>query len=246
MEADLYRILFYGGLMTASQLAKSANISRTSVYDILKKMSDLGLIIETQQNNIKQFTIQPPEKIKILINEKEKEIIAVKRELGELSKDYKLKKQEIKPKLQIYEGREALQQMMKDLLLYRDITIYVFWPIKKIVELLTPDFMSKFHKERIERNISIKAIWPASQSLFVQNHSFLKIDPNYKREVRIAPKNIDFSLGYSIYNNSIRYISSSKENFGFIVESIEMAEMMRSQFDLIWEQSKPIKIKTSP
>jgi len=61
-----------------------------------------------------------------------------------------------------------------------------------------------------------------------------------KRDVRIAPPNLDFSMGYAIYGNTVRFISNQK-NFGFLVESQELADMMRNQFKIIWDISKPTK-----
>ena len=62
IEIDLYEKLFYGGQMSASILAKQVGISRTSVYDLLKRLIDIGLIVETTANNAKSFVVQPPEK----------------------------------------------------------------------------------------------------------------------------------------------------------------------------------------
>jgi len=131
--------------------------------------------------------------------------------------------------------------MMKDLLLYRDITVRAFWPIKKNVGVIIPRILINFHKERAERNISLRVIWPATQISALKENDFLSGSSNLKREARVAPKNVDFSLGYSIYKNTVRYISSSNENFGFLVESRELAEMMKTQYDFLWENSKPLK-----
>ncbi|MBU0707939.1 hypothetical protein KKG41_06225 [Patescibacteria group bacterium] len=241
IEADVYQALFYGGQMGASQLAKSANISRTSVYDILERLIEIGLVSETMKSGVKMFNVQPPEKIKLLIKEKEREVSSAIKTLDNIKKEYLNQHKGMKPRLQVFEGRSALQQMMKDMLLYKDTTVEVYWPIKKMISLLTPSFFEKFHKERVERNINIRAIWPVKQTPSMKNYSFLKVEPRLKREVKLAPPNVDFSLGYAIYGNTVRFISSSKENFGFLVESQELAEMMSSQFKIIWNISKPVK-----
>jgi len=69
----------------------------------------------------------------------------------------------------------------------------------------------------------------------------LKNTTNFKRQARIAPAQIGFSLGYTIYGNTVRFLSSSKENFGFLVESNELAEMMKNQFEVMWGISKKFK-----
>jgi len=42
--------------------------------------------------------------------------------------------------------------MIKDVLLYRDITLYSYWSISDTLDTLTPSFFAKYHKERAERN----------------------------------------------------------------------------------------------
>jgi len=240
IEINLYEKLFYGGQMSASILAKQVGISRTSVYDLLKWLIDIGLIVETTANNAKSFVVQPPEKLKLLLEEKEKAISQAQQLLPEIQNIYQQRKGAIKPRFQVFEGKEALQQMVKDLLLYKDITAQVFWSVKKPLDLLSPEFFSQYHEKRVKSNIRLQAIWPKEQIPTNKTHSFLSMAKELKRDVRIAPPNLDFSMGYAIYGNTVRFISNQK-NFGFLVESQELADMMRNQFKIIWDISKPTK-----
>ena len=241
IESEIFAVLFYGGMMGATQIAKQVGISRTSVYDLLENLLVKGLISQTLKSGVKMFTVLPPEKLQVLIEEKEKNILSAKAVLVDFQKQYNEKQKLARPNLQIFEGKNELQQMMKDMLLYRDITVYAFWPIKNIINILGKDFLREFHKKRVERNIKIKVIWPEKQIPEFKKYQFLKIKPELKREARIAPAQIDFSLGYAIYGNTVRFISSSKENFGFLVESNELAKVMKNQFEVIWGISKKFK-----
>lgn len=49
-------------------------------------------------------------------------------------------------------------------------------------------------------------------------------------------------MGYWIYGNKVAFISSRKESFGFIIESAELATMLRTQFEVLWKASKPITV----
>lgn len=241
VETRLFEVLLEEGALSAAELGRQAGVSRTAVYDLVEKLLEVGLIGEILNKGIKKFVVQPPEKIQILIEEKEKKLAEAREQIGELKKIYEHKHTVIKPRLQMFEGRAELQQMMKDLLLYRDITAYAYWPVKKMLALLTPEFMDSFHRERVARNIELKVIWPIGQIHSVQAHHFLGTDSKLKRQARLAPKNIDFTLDYSVYGNTVRFISSSRENFGFLVESAELSDMMRGQFEILWKNSKPLK-----
>lgn len=241
LEKEVFQVCLNSGILGATALAKKTGISRTSVYDILESLLRNGLITESQKSGIKNFAVQKPEVIELLIEEKQKGLQNAKSAMAAFKNEYYAASKSFKPFLQIFEGREELQHMMKDMLLYRDITAYVLWPVEKIIKLLGSEFYQEFHKKRAERNIKIKVIWPQAQAVAKTKYDFFKNDAELKREIRIAPKNINFSLGYTIYANTVRFISSQKENYGFLIESPEMAEMMKIQFKFIWEKSKNIK-----
>lgn len=240
IEKHLYQVLFNDGFMTATQLAKRTGVSRTSVYDLLERLKNTGLITESTKGGVRIYDVAPPVKVQLLIEDKESQISAAKLMLQQLQHDYQSNRKSVKPHLQLFEGRRELQQMMMDMLLYRDITVYAFWPVQKIVSLLTPEFFATFHQQRVARNNQLRVIWPKNQILPAATFPFLSTNPKLKREARIAPQGIDFSLGYAVYGDTVRFISSSKENFGFLVGSPELAEMMKVQFQLIWRQSKQI------
>jgi sugar-specific transcriptional regulator TrmB len=240
-EKEVFKTCFDFGGMGATEISKKVGVNRTSVYDFLDNLVESGLVYESQKDGVKKFFVQKPEYISNLIEEKQKEILEAKSIVSELKKEYYLKNNQIKPRFILYEGRKELQQMMKDMLLCRDTTVYICWPVMKIIDLLTSEFFKKFHEERIARNISIKVIWPQKQKLSFQKYPHFKIGEEYKREVRLAPENIDFSLGYAIYENTVRFISSKKENYGFLIESAEMADMMKVQFEVMWANSKSLK-----
>lgn len=226
-----------GETVTASQLAARINITRTSVYDLLTKLIQSGLVYETLKVGVKMFALQTPKKIALLLDEKIEKISRAQKELELAGKQFS-KKAVIKPRFQLFEGKKELQQMMKDMLLYDDVTVYALWPIKKMLNILGEDFVEEFHKKRVKNNIELKVIWPESQIPLIKNYPYLRPGKEFKRESRIAPAKVDFSLGYTVYKNTVRFISSSKENFGFLVESSELSEMMMSQFKMIWLMSK--------
>jgi len=252
IEATAYKTLLTGSVLSASEIAKQMNVSRTSVYDLLKVLIAKGLVYETLKagvhphtkdfgGGVKKFAPQSPEKINLLLEEKEKDITQAKKSLSDLNLEYQKTSQLYGPRLQIFKGRESLQQMTKDMLLYRDIEVLSYMPVKHIIELLTPKYWEKYQNERVSRNIDLRVIWPEGQIPSFSKYPYLKPTKEFKRQARVAPKNTDFSLGYSIYGNAVRFVSSQRESFGFQIESHEFSAMMKSQFELIWQISKPIK-----
>ncbi len=241
-EATLYISLLETGPTTVGSLAKKIGRPRPSLYGLIKRLRDKGVVTQSSKFDVSTFSAESPGKISSLFQQKIEDLEdkhkSFKDTILELEKITPSKF--LTPKFQLYEGVSSLKNAMKDILLYRDIECQTFWPVKAMVEILPIEFYRYFNKERIKRNIYTRAIWPESKIVDIKKHPYLGVGKNFKRETRIAPHGIDFSMGYLIYKNKAVFLSSRKESFGFIIESKELVEMLLSQFEVIWKLSKPI------
>jgi HTH-type transcriptional regulator, sugar sensing transcriptional regulator len=240
-EIKTFLFLLENGEQTAGNLAKKTGLSRPSLYGFLQKLQKSGLVVESQKNGVKIFHAVSQEKVQAVLDEQIIELEKGKLDIVKLFSEIQKGENIISPKFQLFDGKEGLQQILKDMLLYRDIETKAYWPIKSMVELLGENFFTAHNKERIARRIYTRAIWPENQSLDIKKHPYLGTGEKFFREIRTAPKEIDFSMGYWIYGNKVACISSKKESFGFIIESKEFAEMMTSQFKVVWKISKMVK-----
>ncbi len=222
-------------------LAKKTGISRPSLYGFLKNLQEKSLITQSLRDGVKVFYPVPIEKIKIIIDTQIKELEETKTALESAFLDIKKgNKLTSSPRLQLFEGPKQVQFSPKDILLYRNIEVRSYWPISLMLEVLGEDFFREFNKDRINRNIYIKAIWPEQHIVDIKKHPYLGTGEAFKREIRVAPKEIDFSMGYWIYQDKVLFVSSKNDNFSFILECREFAEMLASQFDVVWNISKKI------
>ncbi len=239
-EIKTFVFLIEQGEQTAGNLAKKTGLSRPSLYGFVRKLKDIGLVTESQKNGVKTFHACSKEKIEKLFSEKIKDLEAGKNQIADLYEQIAIHGSASNPRFQLFEGKEGLKQILKDMMLYRDIETKAYWPIKSMVDILSESFFRDLNKERIQRKIYTRAIWPESQKLDIKKHPYLGFGKEFLREIRIAPKNISFFMGYWIYGKKVAFISSKKEAFGFIIESKELVEMLSTQFELMWISSKPI------
>ena len=241
-EIKTFLFLLENGAQTAGNLAKKTNLSRPSLYGFLKKLEKVGLVVESQKNSVKTFQASSKEKIQAVFHERFKELEKGKSDIEKVFTELQKGAVTTVPKFQFFEGREGAQHVFKEVLLYRNIHTKSYWPIKKMIEVIGEETFRYLNKERIKRNIYTQAIWPRNQMVDIKKYPYLGVGKNFLREIRVAPEGIDFSMGYWIYENKVSFISSQKEAFGFIVESKELAEMLSSQFDMMWKQSKTITV----
>lgn len=240
----IYLSLLEGGLLSAGDLAKRLAIPRSTLYGFLYDLVHKGLVRQSEKAKVIIWQAESPEKINDLLDEKINSFEQAKQNLANVLTDLKDKRKTdfISPHFQYFEGSEGLRQVMKDVLLYRDISVESFWPIKDMLDVLGNDFFIYFNHKRISQNIYIRAIWPESKKVDIKQNIFLGVGKEFKREIRLSPPDIECSMGYFTYKNKAAFISSKKESFGFIVESLELKELLLTQFELLWKASKKIEV----
>ncbi len=243
-EIKTYLQLLKTGPVTAGNLAKKMGVPRPSLYGFLKRLQNKGVVTQSIKWGVKIFTAEPPERINLIFRQ-HIENLQEKQQLYQKILP-ELKKQTLfgftTPKFFLYEGKEGIKHVLKDMWLYSGIETQSLWPIKTMLDILSPDFFWNLNKERIKNDISIRAIWPADQVVKTKAHPYLGVGKEFKREIRIAPKQMSFSTGYWLYANKVAFISSYEESFGFVIESKELVDMLLSQFEMIWNISKPLKV----
>ena len=239
-ETKVFLFLLENGEQTAGNLAKKTGLSRPSLYGFVRKLQKLGIVIESQKNGIKTFLPGSKEKVTAILEEEIKQLEKGKSDIEKIFEQVQVGGLTTSPKFLLFEGREGLQNLLKDVLLYRDIQTMSYWPIKSILDIVTPEYFKNQTTERMKRGIYVRAIWPQNQAVDIKKYTFMGGGGKFLRETRLAPKEIAFSMGYWIYANKVAFISSKKEAFGFIVESAEFVEMLSSQFELVWNASTKI------
>ncbi len=244
-EVTTYITLWEKGPLSAGTLSKRTGTVRVTQYLFLKRLIEKGFVTQSLKQGVKLFTAEAPEKMMKLYEEK----------IQSLNDDYHLYKKllpqmnakrsdhVLAPKFQIFEGAEGLKNVLKDMLLYRNMETQAYWPIKQMLETLSGEFFHYHNKERIRNNLYTRAIWPQTEVIQIKEHPYLGAGKIFKREIRITPKDTHFTMGYWIYGNKVAFLSSRKESFGYIIESKEFADMMRSQFEIMWTISKPLKMQ---
>ncbi|MCF7820415.1 MAG: hypothetical protein K9M44_03010 [Candidatus Pacebacteria bacterium] len=242
-HSDIYLILLEGGVMSAGSLAKRLSIPRTTLYGLLNDLAHGGLILQSEKENVKLWQAVDPENIKNILNDKINSLENTRNNFDTVLEKLKASQKTdfISPKFNYFEGVKEMKTMLKNVLLYDNLKTELFWPVKDMTKVLGEEFLYEFNKKRIRNNVYIRVIWPVDKAGDITKDIFLAPGKEVKREVRIAPEGVDSSMGYWAYGNKVIFMSSKKENFGFIVESKELRQLLKTQFEILWNISKPLK-----
>jgi len=137
-----------------------------------------------------------------------------------------------RPKVLFYEGREGLEKVYEDTLTSHE-TIRAYANVNEMHEAL-PNYFPEYYKRRIEKGIFIRAIFPTNKAGFERAQK----DKSEARESALVPADkYYFSPEINIYDNKV-IIASWKEKLGIIIESKEIAESMKTAFELAWPEAK--------
>jgi len=230
-----YLALLDGGRATARTLSHRTGITRTSIYDQLKILRDKGLVVERFIEGATLFEAGDARQLSILLDDRVAKLNAQQDFLAKNLNTLIDKSQSVQPKIRFFEGQDGAKQLLKDILWYDNITLYLYWPYEHMLNFLGADFLLWFNTKRKARRIPLRTIWGNSSGK-IKKHIFVGDGPDVERRY-LNQKNIP-SMGYIIYDKKVAFISSHKESFGFIVESAEFASLQKMQFDILWEAIK--------
>ncbi|MCX6765463.1 MAG: hypothetical protein NT136_00670 [Candidatus Moranbacteria bacterium] len=233
-KADVYLAALELGSATVIEIAKKAEIKRTTGYDILLDLEKLGLISETMKGRRRFFIGEDPENIQKKLKEKESLFSEI---LPQLKSVYNIKG--VKPKIRFYEGKEGLREVYADTLKYSGEMLA--FASEDVAKVLGTDWVNNYLKTRTKKGIRVRAIMPGTEFL---TKEIISRDREQLRTTKtINPKKYPFSIEINIYGYQKVALMSSKEETGLIIEGAEIYNTMKLIFELLWDNLPEIKLK---
>lgn len=234
LARQVYIDLVEHGGATARLIATRLSLTRPSVYDQLKVLIHLGLVVEKDKDGKTVFAIHDIADLGRLMNEEKKQIDGLEREFKAAEANLSARTHTVEPKIKFISDRDGIVQSMHDMLWDDSLCIKVVWPYTEMLRVLGKQELLDFNAKRIRQGIELRTIWPDS-SMSQGAHIWESGDEGVDR--RVAPKGFLPRMGYTIYGDKVLFVSSARETFGFTVQSQDFAELMSLQFDLLWDIS---------
>lgn len=232
-ETTVYIALLELGKGTVTQISRKAGINRTTGYDILSSLANMGLATISGKEPRSEFAVEPPHAITSYLKKMaEQTAEQIKRSEEIIPELTLLYAKQNRPKIKFYEGSEGLQHVYEDTLSSSE-PIRAYANVDDVHKAL-PNYFPDYYKRRAKKNISIRAIFPKTQeSKLLTTHN-----TEEKREVAFVPADkYYFSPEINIYDNKVM-IASWLEKLGVIIESAEIADAMKKIFELAWAEAK--------
>ena len=234
-ETKVYLALIELGSAKVSQISQKTDLNRTTIYDVADVLLKKVLISKYKKGPSTFFNALEPENLLTYLDrekqEKSKIIDKQKEKIKDLLPQF-LSLQDItttKPKVQFFEGEKGMREAYEDTLTSKEM-ILAYANIDTMHKGL-PNFFPEYYKRRAGKKIFIRGILPQTKL----NIERSKHNQEEMRETRFLPeKEMTFSPEVNIYHNKM-LIASWKEKMAVIIESKELADLLKLIYNLLWE-----------
>ncbi len=225
-EAKVYLAALELGRSRVSRIAKKAGLNRVTAYEVLKRLSQMGIAQSAIYGGVQTFIVVPPE---TLVEKQESRLSVAKKILPELSLLTASKKN--KPSILFYEGTEGIRSIYEDTLACKDKLILNITHPQNLLQTIGEDFFYQYVKKRTRKHIAVQVLLPDT-----------KENKKYKKEVTTAKRQIKFfdSTKYPlpneilIYDNKVALLSFSSL-VGVVVEDRDIAQSVKSLWQMVWD-----------
>jgi len=226
-EILVYLNLIKVGSSTAHEISHKTKIHRSNVYDIIEKLVEKGIAMQSIENNVKTFYPIPPKNLLNYLKQKEYDLKNIIPQIEKIQAAPK----ENKRKVTMIEGIRAVRSIL-DGFLEQDQSIYVYGIPKCALEELG-GFIMDYHKRRIKKGITMKHIYNKNAVKRIKQLNKMKLT-----EARYLPELYNTSITTNICGNKVVLIFWENPISVMVIENQAIADAYKKYFDILWEKAK--------
>lgn len=225
-EAKVYLSALSLGPTTVLNIAKSAEIKRTTVYSVIECLKLKGLIVVEIKGFKKKFVAENPEKLETILDNR-KNLLA--KTLPEFAALYNLKGSE--GSIKYYEGVEGVKSVYESLL--KDIRYKENYLVISHLEpwlKLDGQFFTDFIKRRAKLNINIRMLLQDSSIA----REYKKRERNFNERIKILPNNTSLITNLVIIPKKIVIHQLVPPIMAIVIENQSVVKMHQQLFEIMW------------
>ncbi len=229
-ESTIYTHALMLGIFSASEIAAKTGLKRPTCYVILESLAEKGLVSVVHQSKKLMYKAESPN---LLLKQAEQNVVVAKNIIPSLLGLHR--PGEGAPIIRFYSGKKGVQSIFEDSLTGGIQEYYCIGSARHLVETAGKEFMENYVKRRVK--LGIKVIGVRLEDKEVEDKMYDPTDKKALRETRFAPEGTVIPNTMFIYKNKVAVIST-RDNFGFLVESTDFAESMLTLFKALWKVSR--------
>lgn len=217
---------------SVQEIATKAGLPRTTVHEILQQLLAWGLVSFTTKGRSRVYLAEKPTKLRQRLKEKEARLNSVLPELNLL-----FNTEGLRPRMRLYEGAQGVKTVLEDTLAAPDKLLYGILSMEDLYEIPGRKYMDEYVARRVAAEVRLKVIRSPEKDVA----DIWKTSKDELRELRYAPSYLVFPVTIYLYDSKVSVISTKRENFGMIIESVDLFQTIKSLFDVVWDLSKIVR-----
>jgi sugar-specific transcriptional regulator TrmB len=235
-EARVYAAALLVGRGTVSQISRKAGINRTTGYDILDSLTEMGLVSASGKEPKQEYIAESPEKLVSMLEKRRADTDAAiqkaARFVPELTSIHTVSD---RPQVKFYEGLEGMKQVYEDTLTATE-PIHAYANYDDMHRTMG-DYFPTYYQRRAKKGVHAIGIVPATPLALQRKEK----DKEEERTLTVVPQDaFSISPDIEIYDGKT-VIVSWKEKLGIIIESKEIAEAMKNIFKLAQGEARRLE-----
>lgn len=258
-ESKVFLSLMSGNLMTASEIAKSAEIPRTSVYEILKSFTSKGICNEIETPTKNKYEIIDPDIVKDKIEREIKRSNKVRLEslentFNEFKASYKQQaEEEASHDIELLRGFNKHRHLrFTDLLKKTEKEVLL---TNKLRGRISAE-QDEIGKSLLKKGVVVKAIYEISTDFKIKINNnwedvtkagLVEICEAYEKQgvqirlIESLSQNFTIFDSETVFLNIVKQVTGKPQASDIIVKNPNFAELMRYTFNNLWETAITVK-----
>lgn len=225
-EVRIYLILLEHGPMNPYEIADKTGFHRGYIYDAMERMQEKGVISSILKDGKKHFQAAPPEGLLDLFRMKMEGLEKIIPDLKKLSFSGKEE-----TRVEVYKSERCFRIILKDILATlkegEEVLVYGV-DDSKLIEL-EPIYLRQYFTACKKKGISERII-VADKSKTLKEAIVT--------EYRFLPEKYMGSSAFEVYGNRVGIFLLTEPKYLILIESKEVADSYRKQFELLWKLAK--------
>lgn len=235
-EVKLYLRLLRLGPSSAPYLAEETKIKRPTVYLVVDKLIQLGLISEKYHGKKRLFVAEKPEQLQRIAKRMRRRVIeaeiVLEKLIPELNGIPRLSSEE--PKVSFHQGMNGIKNVLLDISA-STTSWYFFGSSTELLKQATfADIREILEEgEKMRQKSGRPKIFFITDSGLLSLQEFQEHVPE-RREIKVLPKTIKTSSAIIFNANKLVILSLGLRPFAAVIESREVVEVIKVMYQLIW------------
>lgn len=242
-DAHFYLAVLRRSRATVAEAAREANVSRTSGYDIARRLHNRGLLAWVESEHSKtgdsrtQSHLVASDPIQLMEEWEHR-----KRVLDDVVPQLRavFSENRARPKVRYLEGASGIQTALFETLDWES-PICGILSMRDLMTVPGEAAMDEYIAGRRQRNLLLRVVRTRDHDL---PNGWLTSARDF-RVVKHAPVAYPFTMTAFIGTREVVSLSSASETFAMAIESQEYAEMQRNFFEVLWSVSTDAAVDDS-